>query len=87
MHDDDEFVQSYEYLINKIKVSLGGYVAEEVVFGNECRTVGASEDLRNATEIASGILAWAMKYVSQHIILKRQTAVVVTYLKILMIQP
>ena len=56
MHDDDEFVQSYEYLINKIKVSLGGYVAEEVVFGNECRTVGASEDLRNATEIASRIV-------------------------------
>ena len=56
MHNDDDFVQSYEYLINRIKVALGGYVAEEVVFGNENRTVGASEDLRHATMLASRIV-------------------------------
>lgn len=56
MHNDDDFVQSYEYLINRIKVALGGYVAEEVVFGNDNRTVGASEDLRHATMLASRIV-------------------------------
>ena len=56
MHDDDEFVHSYEYFINKIMVSLGGYVAEEMVFGDCYRTAGAYTDLRNATEIASQIV-------------------------------
>lgn len=56
MHDDDEFVKSYEYLIKRIKVALAGYVAEEMVFGKENLTVGASIDLRNATEIASKIV-------------------------------
>ena len=56
MHDDDEFVNSYEYLIKRIKVSFGGYVAEEMVFGEENRTIGAVTDLRNATEIASRIV-------------------------------
>ena len=39
--------------MKRIQVCLGGYVAEEMVFGKEYRTTGAFEDLRNATEIAS----------------------------------
>ena len=49
-------IHSYEWLINTIKVSLGGYVAEKMVFGDERRTTGASEDLRVATKWASRIV-------------------------------
>ena len=44
---------SYEEIINTIKVSLGGYVAEKMVFGEKKRTSGAYEDLRKATAAAS----------------------------------
>lgn len=46
-------IHSYNDLLNAIKISLGGYVAEQLVFGDEKKTSGASEDLRNATLIAS----------------------------------
>lgn len=46
-------IHSYNDLLNAIKIALGGYVAEQLVFGDEKKTSGASEDLRNATLIAS----------------------------------
>ena len=49
-------IHSYEDLLNAIKISLGGYVAESVVFGDEKKTNGASEDIRQATLIASRIV-------------------------------
>lgn len=51
--EDQPEVHTYEWILNTIKVSLGGYVAEKSVFGNEKRTSGASEDLRVATRWAS----------------------------------
>lgn len=49
-------VCSYEMLLNKIRVSLGGYVAEGLVFGEDKRSCGASSDLEKATSIASKIV-------------------------------
>ena len=45
--------QSAKEILDMIKVSLGGYVAEEVIFGREHLTTGASSDLRKATTLAS----------------------------------
>ena len=51
--DDNEAMKTYSYYFNKIKVALGGYVAEEIVFGKDNRTSGALSDLQKATSIAS----------------------------------
>lgn len=40
-------------ILDDIKISLGGYVAEELVFGREYMTCGASSDLQKATVLAS----------------------------------
>lgn len=55
-NDQVDKIHSYEDLLNAIKISLGGYVAESVVFGDEKKTNGASEDIRQATLIASRIV-------------------------------
>ncbi len=47
--------------LNDIIVSLGGRVAEELVFGKEMISSGASSDLSHSTTIASNIVrTWAM---------------------------
>lgn len=54
--EDDKAMKTYDYYFNNIKIALGGYVAEEVVFGNSKRTSGAISDLRKATVIASRMI-------------------------------
>jgi cell division protease FtsH len=51
--DDDKDFKSAKDILDDIKVSLGGYVAEEMIFGREHLTAGSSSDLRNATILAS----------------------------------
>lgn len=56
MHDVEEeegVVGSKIDYLNEIKVALGGYVAEGLVFGEDKRSAGASSDLTHATAIAS----------------------------------
>lgn len=48
---DDRHTYSREYLINRIKILMGGRIAEEIVFDHQ--TTGASNDIVGATEIAS----------------------------------
>lgn len=56
---DDRHVYSEEYLINRIKILLGGRVAEELVFDQY--TTGARNDLMAATEIATKMVCeWGM---------------------------
>lgn len=47
---------SYESLMNDIKVAVAGYVAEKMVFGEKMLTCGASSDLKKATMIASSMV-------------------------------
>ena len=54
--DDADRIYSKEDCLNDIKVSLGGYVAEKLIFGDVKRTSGASDDLRKATTMASAII-------------------------------
>ncbi|MEN8199759.1 MAG: ATP-dependent zinc metalloprotease FtsH [Thermodesulfobacteriota bacterium] len=48
---DDRYTYSREYLINRIKILMGGRIAEEIVFAHQ--TTGASNDIVSATEIAT----------------------------------
>ena len=51
--DDSDKLMSKEDFLNDIKIALGGYVAEMMVFGDLARSAGAASDLRKATSIAS----------------------------------
>ena len=48
---DDRYTYSRDYLINRIKILMGGRIAEEIVFDHQ--TTGASNDIVSATDIAS----------------------------------
>jgi cell division protease FtsH len=57
--DDDRFNLSEEELRAKLRVSLGGRVAEEEVYGDA--TTGAESDIQYVTRIARGMVArWGM---------------------------
>jgi cell division protease FtsH len=57
--DDDRFNYSEEELRAKIRVALGGRVAEEIVFGES--TTGAESDIQQVTRIARGMVErWGM---------------------------
>lgn len=59
---DDRHSYSKEYLMNRIKIMLGGRTAEEIVF-REFST-GASNDLQSATNLASRMVCeWGMSQV------------------------
>lgn len=55
MYDEaeDEKLQSAQDMLTNIKIALGGYVAEELMFGREHLTIGAASDLKKATVMAS----------------------------------
>ena len=54
--DDVHKLHSFDMLMNKIKITLAGYCAERMIFGNEYMSVGSSSDLRKATSTASYIV-------------------------------
>lgn len=55
-YDDTKKLHGYNMILNKIKITLGGYCAEMMVFGKDFMTIGASSDLRQATLLASGLI-------------------------------
>jgi len=56
---DDRYTYSKEYILNRIKILMGGRVAEELIFGR--LTTGASNDILSATEIATRLICeWGM---------------------------
>jgi cell division protease FtsH len=55
----DKFNYDQRYLEAKIKVALGGRVAEEIVFGDI--TTGAESDIQQVTQVARGMVErWGM---------------------------
>jgi cell division protease FtsH len=57
--EDDRFNYTEEELRAKIRVSLGGRVAEEIVFGNA--STGAESDIQQVTRVARGMVErWGM---------------------------
>jgi len=60
--DADRFSYDRPYLLGKIKVALGGRVAEELVFDDV--TTGAQNDIKQATELARNMVGlWGMSHV------------------------
>lgn len=55
--DKDEIFMTKGHLMQEIMVSLGGRIAEEIIFGDY--TTGASQDIKQATELATRMV---MKY-------------------------
>src|SRR3954464_5511953 len=57
--EGDKFSYDQAYLLGRIKVALGGRVAEEIVFGD--LTTGAESDIQQLTEIARRMVGrWGM---------------------------
>mmetsp|Transcript_34495 Transcript_34495/g.41696 ORF Transcript_34495/g.41696 Transcript_34495/m.41696 type:complete len:692 (-) Transcript_34495:365-2440(-) len=54
--EKDQSSWSYEQMLASLDVSMGGRVAEELIFGKEKITSGASSDLENATSIATSMV-------------------------------
>ncbi len=59
--DEDKYSYSKKYLFNKLVALLGGRVAEEMIFGKEYITTGASNDIQKVTEIARNMITkWGL---------------------------
>jgi cell division protease FtsH len=52
----DKISQSYEEMIAQLAMAMGGRVAEEIIFGNEKVTSGASGDIQQATKLARAMV-------------------------------
>ena len=52
----DRMYKSKKEILNSIMVALGGRAAEEIVYGDDAITTGASSDLEKATEIALSLI-------------------------------
>jgi cell division protease FtsH len=63
--DDDTIdsgIVSKTYLLKELQILLGGRCAEEIVFGNDCITTGASNDIKRARDLIKSFLVdYAMK--------------------------
>ena len=51
--EKDELSWSKKQLLARMDVAMGGRVAEEIIFGADNITTGASSDLEHATSIAT----------------------------------
>ena len=51
---EDRHLYTRDYFLDELAVSLGGYAAEETVFGEV--TTGSSDDIRKATGLARGLV-------------------------------
>lgn len=59
--EEDRYSHSKEHLESNISTLFGGRIAEELVFGPEKVTTGASNDIQRATEIArSMVTKWGL---------------------------
>ncbi|MBL0725662.1 MAG: ATP-dependent zinc metalloprotease FtsH [Alphaproteobacteria bacterium] len=58
---DDQFSVSFEKMTTDIVIALGGRVAEELVFGSNKVTSGASSDIQQVTRVArSMVVKWGL---------------------------
>ncbi len=59
--EGDRYNYTREYLESKISSLFGGRLAEEIIFGSEKVTTGASNDIQKATEIARNMVTkWGL---------------------------
>ena len=59
--EEDQVSASYKDIIARICSLYGGRIAEEIIFGKEAITTGASSDIKRATELArSMVTTWGL---------------------------
>jgi cell division protease FtsH len=59
--EEDRYSHSKEHLESQISSLFGGRIAEELIFGADKVTTGASNDIQRATEIARGMVTrWGL---------------------------
>ena len=54
--EDDATSMTRRQLLARLDVCMGGRVAEELIFGSDDITTGASSDLRQATALARAMV-------------------------------
>jgi ATP-dependent metalloprotease len=54
--ENDQYSVSRKQLLAQLDVSMGGRVAEEMIFGHDNVSTGASSDIQNATRIAKSMV-------------------------------
>ncbi|WP_455479254.1 ATP-dependent zinc metalloprotease FtsH [Bartonella sp. B23] len=54
--DGDRYSMSYRWMISRLAIMMGGRVAEELKFGKENITSGASSDIEQATKLARAMI-------------------------------
>jgi cell division protease FtsH len=54
--EGDRYSMSYLYMISRLAIMMGGRVAEELTFGKENITSGASSDIEQATKLARAMV-------------------------------
>ena len=54
--EGDRYSMSYKYMISRLAIMMGGRVAEELKFGKENITSGASSDIEQATKLARAMI-------------------------------
>lgn len=55
---DDRVSSSYTDYVARIDVAMGGRAAEELIYGQKLVTSGCSSDLKNATQVATGMIRY-----------------------------
>ena len=59
--EEDRYSHSKEFLESQISSLFGGRIAEELIFGGDSVTTGASNDIKRATEIARNMVTkWGL---------------------------
>jgi cell division protease FtsH len=54
--EGDRYSMSYKYMVSRLAIMMGGRVAEEMKFGKENITSGASSDIQQATKLARAMV-------------------------------
>lgn len=54
--EGDRYSMSYRWMISRLAIMMGGRVAEELKFGKENITSGASSDIEQATKLARAMI-------------------------------
>ena len=54
--EGDRYSMSYKYMVSRLAIMMGGRVAEELKFGKENITSGASSDIQQATKLAKAMV-------------------------------
>ena len=59
--EEDKYMQSKQYLLSRTATLFGGRIAEEIIYGKQQITTGASNDIEVATGIATNMVTkWGL---------------------------